>query len=213
MRWHPNDRRKIRRSLEIYYSSGCKQTASEFYAAQRAAKEHQQQPADSGAGHQSKYHSLVFWVHAEQEVLRSRLDARVDKMVEAGMWHEIEEIERLYRSLDHNSANSADLDSGIWQSIGFKEFLPYLDLRAAGSAVGTEVESARAAAIENTKTATRQYARSQVRWIRIKFLNALRSAAGEEESTPRNIFLLDSTDIPQFEEKVVRPGIAIASGR
>ena len=146
-------------------------------------------------------------------MLRSRLDARVDKMIEAGMWHEIEEIEKLYRTLDHNNgANSVDLNSGIWQSIGFKEFLPYLDLRAAGSAVETEMESARAAAIENTKTGTRQYARSQVRWIRIKFLNALRSAAGEEEST-RNIFLLDSTNIPQFEEKVVRPGVAIARGR
>ncbi|KAA8896013.1 IPP transferase-domain-containing protein [Sphaerosporella brunnea] len=196
-RWHPNDRRKIRRSLEIYYSTGCKQTASEVYAAQRAAKQQSVSPDIP------KYRNLIFWVHSETDVLRARLDSRVGKMITAGMWEEIEEMERLYYSF----GDEADLNQGIWQSIGFKEFLPYLKMRKTGAGE-KELEEARTAAVENMKTATRQYARSQVKWVRIKFLNALRAA--NESGNHSSIFLMDSTDVPKYDENVTLPAIDIA---
>ncbi|KAI5820025.1 IPP transferase-domain-containing protein, partial [Pyronema omphalodes] len=210
-RWHPNDRRKIRRSLEIYYSTGCKQTASEIYAAQRAAK---QQPTEmlSEEEKQSKHRNLIFWVHAETEPLRQRLNGRVDKMITAGMWKEIEEMEQLYNELI--TEGKVDLNSGIWQSIGFKEFLPYLELRKDPAAMEKDLEILKLKAVEDMKTATRRYAKTQIKWIRIKFINALlsnSSASGtsETQAYPENLFLLDSTDVPAYDTNVVAPAINI----
>lgn len=56
------------------------------------------------------------------------------------------------------------------------------------------------------KSATRQYARTQIKWIRIKFLNALR---GEGAGA---VFLLDSTDLDAFKTSVVDKGVEIAKG-
>ncbi|KAI5791474.1 IPP transferase-domain-containing protein [Pyronema domesticum] len=208
-RWHPNDRRKIRRSLEIYYSTGCKQTASEIYAAQRAAK---QQPELSDEEKQSKHRNLIFWVHAETEPLRQRLNGRVGKMINAGMWEEIEEMEKLYDEL--TKEGKVDLNSGIWQSIGFKEFVPYLELRKNPAAEEKELEKLRLRAVEDMKTATRRYAKIQVKWIRIKFINALladakASGAPETLAYPGNMFLVDSTDVPNYDTNVVAPAINI----
>jgi len=208
-RWHPNDRRKIRRSLEIYYSTGCKQTASELYAAQRAAKEQSSETDSSG----SKYRNLIFWVHAETDPLRARLDSRVGKMINSRMWEEIEEMEKLYESL---GGNSVSLNSGIWQSIGFKEFLPFLRMRKVGLATETEMQKTKAKAIDEMKTATRRYAKMQVRWIRIKFLNALQSSqqtAGTASTSPRNIFLVDSTDVSRYDENVIKPALTITESK
>ncbi|CUS09330.1 unnamed protein product [Tuber aestivum] len=199
-KWHPNDRRKIRRSLQIYYSTDGKQTASEVYAAQRAEKE------------VSRYRNLVFWVHAEAEALKQRLDARVDKMIDGGMWIEVEEMKKTYDSME------VDMTKGIWQSIGFKEFLPYLQLYAsrcqqqqqnpdpgpeeAKEKLRAELEQARTRCIETMKTATRQYARTQTRWIRIKLLNTLR--------LPSHIYLLNSTDPLAITKTVTNPALALA---
>lgn len=222
-KWHPKDHRKIRRSLEIYYSSGCTRTASEVYAAQRAQK---QLASDSGW---TRYRNLIFWVHAETDVLKNRLDGRVDKMIASGMWQEIEEMKAIYDSaVAYNMAadgDEVDLNSGIWQSIGFKEFLPFLEMRGKiaqkDKVKEKELEEVKDMGLENMKTATRQYARSQVKWIRIKFLNALGTGeieAGdtqeEKKKTNKNgdIFLLDSTDAASFPETVSRTAVEIAKG-
>ncbi|KAF8248801.1 tRNA isopentenyltransferase [Wilcoxina mikolae CBS 423.85] len=201
-RWHPNDRRKIRRSLEIYYASGCKQTASELYAAQRAAKSQSSETSSSP----SKHRNLIFWVHAETDALRMRLDSRVGKMINSGMWEEIEEMEKLYESL---GGNSVSLNAGIWQSIGFKEFLPFLRMRKAGLANEKEMKKTKGKAIEEMKTATKRYAKMQIRWIRIKFLNALQPAEGGSGASPGSLFLVDSTDVPKYDENVVKPAVSI----
>jgi tRNA dimethylallyltransferase len=200
-RWHPNDRRKIRRSLEIYYSTGCKQTASEVYEAQRLARQSTTTATSTAA---QKHRNLIFWVHSDTEVLRARLDSRVGKMIASGMWEEIEEMLRLYES---PLGSSTDLNQGIWQSIGFKEFLPYLQMRKSPSTTMKELEEAKLLAVENMKTATRQYARSQVRWVRIKFLHALRAAKDGS-----SIFLMDSTDVPKYDDNVVLPALDISKG-
>ncbi|KAI5803162.1 IPP transferase-domain-containing protein [Geopyxis carbonaria] len=204
-RWHPNDHRKIRRSLEIYYSTGGTKTASEIYAAQRAEK-HENVSAEFGPS-TSKYRNLVFWVHAETETLRERLDTRVDKMIDSGIWEEIEEMERLYESLGGSSV--VDLNCGIWQSIGFKEFLEYLKMRKTEQSSPEDMDSLRKKAISEMKTATRQYARRQERWIRIKFVNALQAEnAGNDQAS--HMYLMDSTDVAKYKTNVTKPAIDIA---
>lgn len=150
-------------------------------------------------------------------------------MIASGMWQEIEEMEAIYDSaIAYNMAadgDEVDLNSGIWQSIGFKEFLPFLKMRSKiaqkGEEKEKELEEVKNMGLENMKTATRQYARSQVKWIRIKFLNALGTGemeAGDtqqvKKKTSKNgdIFLLDSTDIASFPETVSRTAVDIARG-
>jgi len=160
----------------------------------------------------SRHRNLVFWVHAETEALKKRLDARVDKMIDAGMWAEIEEMKKIYDSVE------VDMKKGIWQSIGFKEFLPYLQLydshqqqqkqdtdpepKVLEEKLQAELAQVRARCIETMKTATRQYARTQTRWIRIKLLNALHP--------PSHIYLLNSTNPSAIPEAVTSPAVALA---
>lgn len=151
-------------------------------------------------------------------------------MIGSGMWEEIEEMKVIYDSaVARNEAaaeGGVDLNSGIWQSIGFKEFLPFLEMRneiaREGEEKQMELEEVRKAGLESMKTATRQYARSQVKWIRIKLLNALetgeKEAVGDAQRAEKkrnengDIFLLDSTDVTSFSETVSRTAVAISKG-
>lgn len=83
-RWHPNDRRKIQRSLEIYLKTG--KPASQVYDEKRLKQEVEPEAdreEENRAGF--RYPTLVFWVHAAKDVLCTRLDSRVDKMIQKGL--------------------------------------------------------------------------------------------------------------------------------
>ena len=205
-RWHPNDRRKIRRSLEIYLQTGRK--ASEIYAEQRAAKKKSlfmHSEDDTALGQAAmRFPTLLFWIHADAEVLRERLDTRVDEMMENGLLGEVQTM----RSFSHAEAVSGrlvDETRGIWVSIGYKEFKTYADALHAGDMIDNQVQGMKLEALERTKIATRQYAKRQLRWIRIKLLNELAQA-----NAIHDFYLLDGTDISQIEEGVVMPALELA---
>lgn len=206
-RWHPNDRRKIRRSLEIYLRTG--QRASDIYAQQR-----QKNPAASGAAEESRdasgpWETLLFWVHTDAEVLKTRLDSRVDKMLEVGL---MDEVQDLYQHLKVQRAAGANVDMtrGIWQSIGFKEFQKYLE--AADESTPAQPDATLAAlkrtAVEAVKSATRQYGKYQTRWIRRKIVPLL---AEEHPLAPNHLFLLDSTDASSWSRTVADPAAAVVA--
>ncbi|KUJ20015.1 tRNA isopentenyltransferase [Mollisia scopiformis] len=179
-RWHPRDRRKIRRSLEIFLMTGRK--ASDIYAEQVARKTE----TDLSS-------TLLFWVHADSNVLKKRLDGRVDKMLENGMLDEVKSLDTFL----HNQERPIDRTRGIWVSIGWKEFEPYLTALKSGTATEEELRTAFDLSIEQTKAATRQYAKRQTRWIRLKLLPAL-----TEEDALKQLYVLDGTDISQWDENV-----------
>ncbi|GAB7339282.1 hypothetical protein MBLNU457_5936t1 [Dothideomycetes sp. NU457] len=210
-RWHPKDRRKIRRSLEIYLQTG--RPASEIYAAQRTESsvtvsvdqelsiDHE---TDTAATSNSKLRTdtLVLWVHCDSATLPDRLNGRVDKMLTQGLLDEV-------RALSCYAAENPTLDktSGIFIAIGYKEFLAYNDLLSKSTDTATSVtagEEAKALteAIERTKAATRQYSKRQTRWIRIKLLSALASS-----NVARNFFLLDGTDLAAYPCTVTATGL------
>ncbi|CAG8499643.1 13202_t:CDS:2 [Acaulospora colombiana] len=116
-RWHWNDRRKIRRSLQIYLQTG--KPHSEWIKEQH---QHRSVP------HYRFPRTCIFWLYADLEVLDQRLDARVDKMIERGLFNEIEYLRnevkdgKMHVPPDQN----AEYTRGIWQAIGYKEFDPYL---------------------------------------------------------------------------------------
>lgn len=189
-RWHPNDRRKIRRSLEIFLTTG--RPASEIYAEQQSRKRTESAPQQDF----SRPDALLLWVHSESQVLKDRLDRRVDKMLENGLMNEITEVNDYLRS-KLESGEQVDLSRGIWQSIGFKEFQPYLQAVERGADV-KELEKLKLECLEVMKTATRRYAKYQTKWISKQMLPLL-----EQEGDQDRLYVLDSTDVTRYPEQVL----------
>ncbi|KAM0722420.1 hypothetical protein Q7P37_001861 [Cladosporium fusiforme] len=197
-RWHPNDRRKIQRSLEIYLQTGRK--ASDIYAEQRLANASASGDAtgdDAESG--MRFPTLLFWIHAESETLRIRLDKRVDKMLTQGLLDEVHQL-HAYATAQSEEDKPVDESRGIWVSIGFKEFKTYITALQSGTTSEAELAALKAEAIERTKIATRQYAKRQIRWIRIKLLHALSSA-----NASQSLYLLDGSDVSNFPTSVIQP--------
>jgi tRNA dimethylallyltransferase len=192
-RWHPDDRRKIRRSLEIFLTTGRK--ASEVYAEQEKARE-------SSAAPDSPWEALMFWVYSNPDVLKERLDRRVDKMETAGL---LDEARHLHRHLRDRTAAGEDIDRtrGIWQSIGFKQFEPFLDAEATGASP-QDLGKLKDQGMELTKTGTRQYARNQLKWLRNKTIPELNN-----NGAMRFMYLLDSTEAARFSQTVLSPAADI----
>lgn len=94
---HKNNKKRVARALEIYYSSGSTKTAQDI----NSKKE------------ESPYEALYFVIgFKSREVLYERINRRVDLMVEAGL------VEEARENLSKKKATSA-------QAIGHKELQPY----------------------------------------------------------------------------------------
>ncbi|TAQ86656.1 hypothetical protein B7494_g5015 [Chlorociboria aeruginascens] len=203
-RWHPKDLRKIRRSLEIFLTTG--RRASDIYKEQEHRK-HAITSSDilrEGLPRVTESDSmLLFWIHSQSEVLKNRLDNRVEKMIKAGM---LDEVKDMNEFLKHQIAVGKIVDQtrGIWASIGWKEFAPYLSELATGTASQTELETLYNMSVEQIKAATRQYARRQVRWIRLKLLASL-----SDVNSLQRLYLLDGTDLLQWTNSVWNPAFDI----
>jgi tRNA dimethylallyltransferase len=202
-RWHPKDRRKIRRSLEIFLTTGMK--ASELYAEQKERKLHGNVENGTSTSVVGDGSTLLFWVHAESEALKRRLDTRVDKMLDAGLLDEVKSME-LYLSRESEAGVKVDRTRGIWVSIGWKEFEPYLKALETGTASRIDLKKLYELSIDQTKAATRQYAKRQVRWIRLTLIPAL-----SDENVLDKLCLLDGTDISQWTEAVSEPAINVTA--
>ena len=187
-RWHPSDRRKIRRSLEIYLTTG--RRASDIYAEQTRS---------------DPWEALMFWVYSKPEALHKRLNARVGKMAERGLMDEVRDLyEHLRRRTE--AGETVDRTKGIWQSIGFRQLEPLLDAERDPARTPTpeELLALREAGLEDMRIATRQYARAQLRWVRGKTVPELK-----EHGAFRYLYLLDSSDGASFETDVLGPAAAV----
>ncbi|KAI0977236.1 IPP transferase-domain-containing protein [Xylaria arbuscula] len=192
-RWHPDDRRKIKRSLEIYLTTG--KRPSDIYAEQREAKQ---------ATHDARgqWKTLVFWIYSETDTLRERLSKRVEKMVQNGLMDEVTTLHRRLRECTERG-EVVDRTRGIWQSIGFRQMEPFLDGELAKETPEV-LEKKKVAGLEEINIATRQYARYQLRWIRHKTLKAFK-----EHDAMSSLYLLDSTDGNEFTRNVLSPAADI----
>lgn len=188
-RWHPNETRRIQRSLEIYLQTGRK--ASELYEEQRKIPVRSPN-SDLGA-------PLLFWVHSEFEVLEQRLRTRIDKMVSRGLLTEAEDqLVELY-TMEKQQNRKIDRAYGIWQSIGLKELEPYFQTLPRSPKKLDEC-------LETMKTATRQYAKSQLRWIKSKTIPSLR-----RNDMMDLLFVVDSSDLSRWKETAIEPALDITA--
>ena len=192
-RWHPNDRRKIQRSLQIFLQTG--KPASETY------KERLEEEMAAGAG--LRFPTLLLWPHCEREIHKMRLDSRVDRMLENGLLNEVAQLMAL-RDDTQAAEGRVDFTKGVWQAIGFRQFDPYQQALQSGDGTDKQLQKLKQDAIEQTQAATRRYANSQLKWIRIKLLNALVRA-----NTSQNLFVLDGTDINTWHDTIVDPSVKL----
>ncbi|OQD78331.1 hypothetical protein PENDEC_c001G05584 [Penicillium decumbens] len=193
-RWHPKDARKLRRSLEIYFQTG--RRASEIYAEQKLLKN---EAAMKDEGLLRFENTLIFWIHAEKEILNARLDARVDNMIEQGLMAEAQTMSD-YLKMKQSQGIQVDQTRGVWVSIGFKELEPYFAAVQAAELSEEQLEDLKMRCIESIRAATRQYGSSQVKWIRNKLWRALSDA-----DMTRRLYLLDSSSVKDWDECIAKP--------
>ncbi|MGN1398559.1 MAG: tRNA (adenosine(37)-N6)-dimethylallyltransferase MiaA [Erysipelotrichaceae bacterium] len=123
---HPNNRKRIIRALLIADGG---QTKSQQEESQK---------------HELIYDTLLLDLTVDREILRERIDKRVDLMIEEGLVNEIEQLFSDY-----------SIDSHCFQAIGYKEMIPYYlkqkDLLQC---------------IQEIKTHTKQFAKRQYTWFK-----------------------------------------------
>lgn len=127
---HLKDEKRIVRALEVYYETG------------RTITEHDEETKK----HPPRYDALYIGLDFEnRDDLRTRIDKRVEQMVELGLLEEV------------NALLASDLGrrATAWQAIGYKQFLAVADGKAT-------VEEA----LEEVKLRSRQYAKRQLTWLR-----------------------------------------------
>jgi tRNA dimethylallyltransferase len=160
-RWHPNESRKIRRSLQFYIETGRR------YSSQ----------LETATVQSCRYRTLIFWLHTDADRLKERLDRRVDVMLERGLMLELHEAWRMLQNGELGLLDASGLPDyrrGILQAIGFKEFDAYFQSMDSGLLDGC---------IDAMKRSTRQYANKQLGWIRNKLVRQI-SNVGKSESSP-----------------------------
>lgn len=194
LHWHPNDRRKIMKSLEIYLRTG--RRASDIYAEQKERR--------ATGVRDSPWENLLLWVYSDREVLKTRLDTRVDKMLENGLLDEIRQLTNFKRE-EEGAGRTVDLTRGIWQSIGYKQLEPYALALEEGKD-GDELEQIKTACLDNMKAGTRQYAKYQIKWTHQKKIPRLMQEGPEAMDS---LYVLDTTDVLRFQATAVEPAIQL----
>lgn len=130
IKFHPNDKKRLIRALEVYERTG------------QSISEHNRRTREAAPRYRAKKVALGF---ADRENLYSRINARVDEMVQRGLVREVQTL--MERGLDANCT--------AMQAIGYKEM---------SMAINGLMEFGEA--IEKIKMESRRYAKRQMSWLR-----------------------------------------------
>ena len=189
-RLHPNDRRKIIRAIEVCRRTGKK--LSDYYEEQHGEKK----TADDKFSGLPRYeNSLMIWLDCDQTILNERLDTRIDAMIEEGLIKEFDDFFNEFKKKQWKDP----FHNGVLQSIGLKEFLPYMDI-VVDERESEQGQKTCKQSVEAMKTKTRRYARKQLTWIRNRFLKRRGS-----DCPP--VFRLDVSDFVKFANSGDRPAM------
>lgn len=122
-------------------------------------------------------------------------------MIERGLIQELLDFHKEFNAKRTQENRELDYTTGIFQSIGFKEFHEYLILpeEEKHSEKGKLLFEK---GVENMKIATRQYARRQIYWIKNRLLR------NKGHNYPP-VYSMDSTDVSHWTEKVHDPAVQI----
>lgn len=132
-RLHPNDVRRVIRALEVWELTG--RPLSSLQTEWPAAEENPVQSASPN----------IVCLDLPREALYGRIDARVERMMEAGLIDEVRRLQSCGRPLSREAA----------QALGYKEVFAYLD----GQATLAET-------VRRIQTRSRNFAKRQLTWFR-----------------------------------------------
>ncbi len=124
----PNDKKRIVRVLEIFKATGKTKTQQEILSRQKGVK----------------YDYKVFGITMERGKLYSRINLRVDLMIEKGLEEEVKKLVNKYSKFPT-----------AMQGLGYKEVVEYFD------GILTREEM-----IDKIKQESRRYAKRQLTWFR-----------------------------------------------
>ncbi|XP_034662083.1 tRNA dimethylallyltransferase [Drosophila subobscura] len=205
-RIHPNNRRKILRAIEVYQGTG--QTLTEKLAEQRL------RPGGNRLGGPLRYpHTILLWLRCQQDVLNARLDGRVDGMLQQGLLRELRQFHDANKGVTVQAYTS-----GVLQTIGYKEFVPYLmkhneqqdeqieeylkthdyrlpskeELKQEGLPEGIDLLRT---CCDELKLVTRRYSKKQIKWINNRFL-------GSKDRQVPDLYELDTSDVSAWPAMV-----------
>ena len=122
-----NNQRRLIRALEVCISSG--KPYSSFLNKRK---------------NDYDFNIESFAIRTNRDVLYKRINARVDKMIEAGL---IDEVKKLFKHKDLNPLNT----------VGYKEIFEFIEKKVS-------LEQS----VENIKQNTRRYAKRQLTWLKNK---------------------------------------------
>lgn len=182
---HPNNRSRVWRALQIFRDTGIPKS-----------QHVERQKTDESIDLPGKLRfddSLVIYMDAKSEVLDERLDGRVDKMIRMGLKKELAEFyEEHHQTIQH-------LKYGVMQCIGLKEFVPWLNLAPPerDTAKGDKLFKQ---GCDDVKLHTRQYARRQRRWYKMRLL---RRSDGDRKMASTK--MLDTSD----KTRIISDGMEI----
>ncbi len=126
---HPHNIRRVIRALEYYHETG------------RPISVHNREQHERT----SPYHAVFFVLTDDRAHLYRKIEARVDQMVAAGLFDEVEGLIR--EGLSENCTSM--------KGLGYRELFPYF-----------RGEISKEEAIEQIKTDTRHFAKRQLTWFR-----------------------------------------------
>lgn len=197
--FHPHDRRRIIRSLQI-----CQERNKSYSDLLLDINKSELGDKHLLGGPLRYENTLVIWLHCDRAILDKILDERVDKMLERGLLDELKQFHIDYNMQRMIDKQEPEYDKGIFQTIGFKEFHEYLMLSSEDrdSREGKEILDK---SIARMKISTRQYAKRQLKWIRRRFLQD-----GTRDLPP--VFMLTVENNEEgWQEKVRQPAFDIVS--
>lgn len=125
---HPNNRKRVLRAIEIFETSGDIKT------------NHLEKQT-----HSMVYDALILGLNVERELLYERINKRVIKMIDDGLY---EEVKTLYDKYNPNQYQALT-------AIGYKEWIDYFDKKIEFDKV-----------VELIQQNSRRYAKKQMTWFR-----------------------------------------------
>ncbi|KJP88239.1 tRNA dimethylallyltransferase [Plasmodium fragile] len=148
---HQNDRKRICRSLDIFYSHNKKHS--------ELIKMRNHKNNDFA---KTRYDPCVFYLdYDNDDVLRGNIEKRVDEMISKGLLDEAIKLKKL-----NENANVQLFGKGINQSIAYKEFDTYIEKKINNDGNEQLFNLCK----ENLIRKTYKYAKRQRRWIINRFV-------------------------------------------
>ena len=194
---HPNDIRKIKKRILLFENN------QQVFTEVLESKQDKQRTL--------KYDCLFFYLACDNRgVLRKRIEDRAVQMMDNGL---LDEVVKYHKYLiDNKESLSLSFEHGVLQSIGYKEFLPYLkyleeindleDVNTSDEAIVKKKQALKKQCLEALINSTFKYAKKQETWYRSSWASAKLPLVSSGKLFKFDISASSPTDIIQSAQEI-----------